>query len=182
VVREPGIGGRNIGAGIECEPDEVFQIHDRRAALTHAEVDCGRGEQRAQALQPLRRQSHPDFGCKKYSGPAGHLQCHKDQSEFACLFWGPPSLQPRRLIQMPSLSEFVFGQLDHVQNVVGMFPDREIFVDKVNAVYPGSGEGRQGIFAGNSNDVAGEHFCGLDARQYRSYQRRVVLKKSLDLT
>jgi hypothetical protein len=28
VVRGPGITGRNIGAGIECEPDEVFKIKD----------------------------------------------------------------------------------------------------------------------------------------------------------
>lgn len=46
VVREPSVNGSNIGAGIECEPDEVLEIQDRGATLTHAEVDGSRGKQR----------------------------------------------------------------------------------------------------------------------------------------
>src|SRR5258708_39964279 len=39
VVRGPGINGGNIGAGIECEPDEIFKIKHRGAPLKHAKVD-----------------------------------------------------------------------------------------------------------------------------------------------
>ena len=83
---------------------------------------------------------------------------------------------------MASFSEFVLGQLDHIQDVGGIFPEREIFGDEVNAVDLRSGEGRQGIIAGNGDDVAGEDFCGLDSLQYPSCQGRIVLKKSLDRT
>ena len=50
VMRGPGINGCNIGARIECEPDKVFEIQDRGATLTHAEVYGGRGEQGPQPL------------------------------------------------------------------------------------------------------------------------------------
>ena len=48
--------------------------------------------------------------------------------------FGSAAAPARRVVQMASLPEFVLGQLDHVQNVVGMFPERESFVDEVNAI------------------------------------------------
>jgi hypothetical protein len=51
---------------------------------------------------------------------------------------------------------------------------------EIHAVDPRSDEGRQGVFAGNCNDVAGEHFRGLDSLQYPTNQRRSVLKESFD--
>ena len=109
-----------------------------------------------QPIKPFRFQCHLDLSRQKYSGPASHFHFHEDYGEFACLFRAPASFQPRRVVQMASFSEFVLGQLDHIQDVGGMFPKREIFGDEVNAVDPRSDEGRQGVIAGNGNDVAGE--------------------------
>jgi hypothetical protein len=81
---------------------------------------------------------------------------------------------------MASFSEFVLWQLDYIQDVGGLFPQREIFGDEVDAVDPRSDEGRQGVIAGNCNDISGEHFCGLDFLQYPRCQGRTVLEKSLD--
>src|SRR5208337_2116741 len=91
-------------------------------------------------------------------------------------------LQLRRIVHMASFSEFVLGQLEHLQDVGGMFPERKSFGDKVNAVDPRGDEGRQGVIAGNCNGVAGEHFSGLDSLQYAKCQGQIVLEKSLDRT
>ena len=148
----PGVNGRDIGAGIECESDEVFGVQDRGASLRQPEVDRGRGEQHVQPLKPFRFQCHLDLSRQKYSVPAGHFHFHEDYGELACPFRAPASLQPRRVVQMASFPEFVLGQLDHIQDVGGMFPPREIFCDEVNAVDPRSDEGRQGVIAGNGNE------------------------------
>src|SRR5208282_384191 len=176
----PSVDGRDIGAGIECDSDEVFEVQDRGASLRQPEVDRGRGEQHAQPMKPFRFQWYLDLNRQKYLIPAGHFHFHEDYGQLACPFRAPASLQPRRVVHLASFSEFVLGQFDHIQDVGGMFPEREIFGDEVNAVDPRSDEGRQGVIAGNCNDVAGEDASGLNSLQYPRYQGRIVLKKSLD--
>src|SRR5271165_601849 len=131
-------------------------------------------------MKPLRFQWHLDLSRQEYSTPASHFHFHEDYGELAGPFRGPASLQPRRVAHMAAFSEFVLGQLDHVHDVGGMFPEREFFGDEVNAVDPRSDEGRQGVLAGNGNALAGEDASGLDSLQYPSRQGRIVLEKSLD--
>ena len=61
VVCGPGITGCDVGAGIECEPDQVLEVQDRNATLAHVEVNRGRGEQFMESLQPLGRQAQLDL-------------------------------------------------------------------------------------------------------------------------
>ena len=131
-------------------------------------------------MKPFRFQWHTDLSRQKYSVSAGQFHFHEDHGELACPFRAPASLLSRRVVHMASFSEFVLGQLGHIQDVGGMFPERESFGDEVNAVDPRSGEGRQGLIAGNCNDVAGEEASGLDSLQYPRCQGRIVLKKRLD--
>lgn len=180
VVCGPGVNGRDIGAGIECESDQIFEVQDRGASLRQPEVDRGRGEQRVQPLKAFGFQWHLDLSRQKYSIPARHFHFHEAYGEIARPFRAPASLQPRRVVHMASFSKCVLGQLDHIQDVGGMFPEREIFGDEVNAVDPRSDVGRQGVIAGNRNDVATEDASGLDSLQYTSRQGRIVLEKSLD--
>jgi hypothetical protein len=182
VVCGPGVNGRDIGAGNECESDKVFEVQDRSASLRQPEADGGRGEQYAQSLKPFRFHCHLDLSRQKYSIPASHFHFHEAQGELACSFRASASFQPRRVVLMTSLSEFVLGQLDHIQDVGGLFPEREIFADKINAIDPRSDKGRQGVIAGNCNDVAGEDASGLDPLPYPSGYGRIVLQKSFDRT
>lgn len=81
---------------------------------------------------------------------------------------------------MTSVSEFVLGHLDHIQNVGRIFPGSEIFADKVNAIDLRRGEGRQGIIPGNGDDLGGEDCRGPDFFQYPICQGLVILNKCLD--
>lgn len=135
-----------------------------------------------QPLKPFRFHCNLDLGRQKYSTPASHLHFHEDYGALACPFRAPASLQPRRVVHVASFLKFVLGQLDYIEDVGRLFPQREMFRNEVNAVNPRSDKGRQRVIAGNCDDVSGEDFCGLDFFQYPRYEGRTLLKKSPDWT